>query len=146
ECERHRAVGRGDRCEEVAGSRDHRLLHGAGGGERVQRHLDVDREAERAALVGLEAVAEAAVVVLVGAQRVDHAVGRCALEDRGEEALFEDASLPADEVAGGGERIVHLSARIRSYVLWMLWETVNRIGWARATTRSPAPGSRRLPA
>ena len=56
--------------------------------------------AEWAPLVGLEAVAEAAVVVLVGAQRVDDAVGRCALEDRGEEALFEDASLPADEVAG----------------------------------------------
>src|SRR5439155_25200248 len=142
ECERHRAVGRGDRCEEVAGSRDHRLLHGAGGGERVQRHLDVDREAERAALVGLEAVAEAAVVVLVGAQRVDDAVGRCALEDRGEEALFEDASLPADEVAGGGEGIVHLADRIRSYVSWRPWETGSRTGCARASTGRTAPGPR----
>jgi len=61
----------------------------------------------------LAAVAEAAIGVLVAAQRVDDSIGGRTLEDGGEKALFEEASLPADEVAAGSEGIAHLADRIR---------------------------------
>ncbi len=62
------------------------VVAGTRGGHRLERGLDVDWQARRAALIGLERVAEAAVVVLVAAQGVDHVRRWLAKEGSGEEA------------------------------------------------------------
>ena len=62
-----RAVGHRNRGQVVARSRHHLFVAGAPGDKRLEGDLDIDRETCRAALVGLEGVAEAAVLVLVPA-------------------------------------------------------------------------------
>src|SRR5205085_1845599 len=74
--------------------------------QRLAGDLGVDREAGRAALVGLEAMAEATVVVLVAAQGVDHPLRRCPLEEGGEHPLFEETGVGEGELPGLGERVL----------------------------------------
>jgi len=55
--------------EEVTGLQDHRTVECVRGNKGLEGGLDVERQAGRAALVRFEAMAEAAVVVAVAAQR-----------------------------------------------------------------------------
>ena len=78
-------------------SRDHRL----------ECDLDVDRQAGRAALIGLQRVAEAAVVVLVAAQGVDHVVAGLAEEQRGKQSPLQQPRLVEQEAVSRCEYVIH---------------------------------------
>jgi hypothetical protein len=97
-----RAARVGDAGEEVAGARHHVRRLGTGGYERLERDLDVERLARRAALVGLEPVAEPAVVVAVGDQGGHDGRGVAPVSSGGEEELVEQPPLGEDECVGGG--------------------------------------------
>ena len=87
-------VGRGGGPgQEVAGRPERPGVAHTGRGQRLQGDLDVDRQACRAAFVRFEAVAEAAVRVLIAAERGDHTGGRRAAEAGVEEALVDQPGL-----------------------------------------------------
>jgi len=69
--------------------------------------LDVDGQARRAALIRLQAMAEAAVVVAVASQRIDDPGGRAAFEAGGGQPAFQEPALAQDEGPSSGEFVVH---------------------------------------
>ena len=106
ECERHRPRGRRNRGQVVARSRHHLFVAGACGHKGLEGDLDVDGETCRASLVRLEAVPEAAVLVLVAVQGVDDSLGGGVLEESGEGPLFEDPGVGKRELPGLGEAVL----------------------------------------
>ena len=82
------------------------LVRRAGRHERLQRCLDVDREARRAPLVWLQAVPEAAVIIAVTAQHVDDAGGRGPSKQVANNRRSA-AALAQDEVSSCSELCVH---------------------------------------
>ena len=101
ERDRHRTA-LGDRGEEVAGGGHEIGGRGADRHQPLEGHLHVEGLARGGQLVGLEAVAEAAVLVAVGGDGVDDRAGATAVEQGLGDPLLEDAALDADEGAGGG--------------------------------------------
>ena len=69
----------------------------------LHRGLDADGLAGGRAHVGLDRVAEAAVVVAEGAQGVEDGLLRPAVEAVREAAALEDAGVGVEEAAGGVE-------------------------------------------
>jgi hypothetical protein len=97
---RHAAVGERHRHEPVAGVQ--RVLGTAEAEfvESAQRAEHVQRLAVRPTAVGFERVAEPAVGVAVGQQRVQHRLDGTAVEQELEPALLQDSGVVPDEGTG----------------------------------------------
>jgi hypothetical protein len=83
------------------------MVYGTHRGERLERGLDVDRQAGRAALVRLEGMPEPAVGVLVTAQGIDDPRRGLAEEATGEQAPFQQPCVVEQEAVSSRECIIH---------------------------------------
>jgi hypothetical protein len=80
----------------------HRIAEAIDLVEDAQRRVDGQGLAQRPAQIGLERVAEAAIGVLVGAQRREHGLGRAALEQVQIAPAVDQPGIGPDEGLGGG--------------------------------------------
>jgi hypothetical protein len=99
--ERHPTVRLGDRGQPRGRAGDHRLVQPADLVQHLERMERGGRLALGSANVGLERVAEPAIGVAVGAQRVEHRGDARAVEEDGEPVPVEQAGVGEDEPAGG---------------------------------------------